>query len=574
MRADAPSASDEAASDVRSTLRRFGVQRVRPWLAEALAADGFERPSAIQEAAMPRIARREDVVIHAHTGSGKTLAFLVPLLSRLEPRTPLQLLLLAPSRELALQLAAQLESLVAPAPAASRLRLSLVVGGVAEGGELTQRRELEHRAGEVVVATVDALRRVLDVGRDDGFGGGRKLELRLASNLDAIVLDEVDALLPPPALRGQAVYRRKDWAKAGKDARRMARRKVGAAPLLRRIARALEVVGTERRRPPQIVGASATVSRGLLLQLREALDPDFVGRHTRDTRALRQLPAVVGVPERLLRRESAGRGVAGVGVPTELRHWIATSPAPQTPEGVAAALRTLQAETPARGALVVLPDREGVSLNAWIDALRRAGLAHAEPLHGAMGFPTPGAPMLGAKATPKLLRAYRQLGARDGDDDGAADAAADAPSRLLVTTEASCRGIDVRAIDIVLMLFCPNTADKYVHLAGRAGRGDAVPRPGTVLMLIEDDEARRVGMLTSQLQISVRRHAPLERELTEMWAMAAPAEEDGFEEDGFEAPFTMEEADELYRPKPSPKVEAPFTAEEADALYRIARSIK
>ena len=56
--------------------------------------------------------------------------------------------------------------------------------------------------------------------------------------------------------------------------------------------------------------------------------------------------------------------------------------------------------------------------------------------------------------------------------------------------------------------------------------------------------------------------------------MAAPAEEDGFEEDGFEAPFTMEEADELYRPKSPPKVEAPFTAEEADALYRIATSIK
>ena len=41
-------------------------------------------------------------------------------------------------------------------------------------------------------------------------------------------------------------------------------------------------------------------------------------------------------------------------------------------------------------------------------------------------FPTPGAPMLGAKATPKLLRAYRQLGARGGDDDGSADAATDA----------------------------------------------------------------------------------------------------------------------------------------------------
>ena len=211
MRADAP--SDERASDVRSTLRRFGVQRVRPWLAEALAADGFERPSAIQEAAMPRIARRVVVVIHAHTGSGKTLAFLVPLLSRLEPRTPLQLLLLAPSRELALQLAAQLSrsSRRRPPPRASASRSSSAASPRARA---PQRRELEHRAGEVVVATVDALRRVLDVGRDDGFGGGRKLG-PLASNLDAIVLDEVDALLPPPALRGQAVYRQ-GLGKAGR----------------------------------------------------------------------------------------------------------------------------------------------------------------------------------------------------------------------------------------------------------------------------------------------------------------------------------------------------------------------
>ena len=73
-------------------LRRFGVHRVRPWLAEALAAANFKQPSAIQAAAMPRLSKREDVVIHAPTGSGKTLAYLVPVLSRLEPRTPFQLL--------------------------------------------------------------------------------------------------------------------------------------------------------------------------------------------------------------------------------------------------------------------------------------------------------------------------------------------------------------------------------------------------------------------------------------------------------------------------------------------------
>ena len=67
---------------VAGTLRKFGVQRVRPWLAQALAAKGFSQPSAIQAAAMPLIARHANAVLHAETGSGKTLAYMVPLISR------------------------------------------------------------------------------------------------------------------------------------------------------------------------------------------------------------------------------------------------------------------------------------------------------------------------------------------------------------------------------------------------------------------------------------------------------------------------------------------------------------
>ena len=50
----------EAHEGVAVQLRRFGVQRLRPWLAEALAAANFSKPSAIQAAVMPRVARRED----------------------------------------------------------------------------------------------------------------------------------------------------------------------------------------------------------------------------------------------------------------------------------------------------------------------------------------------------------------------------------------------------------------------------------------------------------------------------------------------------------------------------------
>ena len=82
---------------------------------------------------MPLIARHANVVLHAETGSGKTLAYMVPLISRLEPRKPLQLLVLAPSRELALQLAAQVDDLLSPE---SGLSLSLVVGGVAGSNQM------------------------------------------------------------------------------------------------------------------------------------------------------------------------------------------------------------------------------------------------------------------------------------------------------------------------------------------------------------------------------------------------------------------------------------------------------
>lgn len=120
--------------NVSGVLKRFGVQRVRPWLAHALAAAGFERPSAIQAAAMPAIARHADVVVHSATGSGKTLSFLVPLLSRLEPGVPMQLLLLSPSRELALQTAATVERLVG-APDGGGGRGGSGSGGSGSGGD-------------------------------------------------------------------------------------------------------------------------------------------------------------------------------------------------------------------------------------------------------------------------------------------------------------------------------------------------------------------------------------------------------------------------------------------------------
>ena len=160
---------DDSAADVRP--RRFGGQRVRPWLAEALRAANFVEPTPVQAMAMDLIAHHQDTVIHSATGSGKTLAFLVPLLSRLDAGVPLQLLVLLPSRELALQVAYEIHQLLV---AESQLNLALVIGSASGTAQLQRQlvREVDSRRAEVLVATPEALSRVLGLRRSGAGGGG------------------------------------------------------------------------------------------------------------------------------------------------------------------------------------------------------------------------------------------------------------------------------------------------------------------------------------------------------------------------------------------------------------------
>ena len=72
----------------------------------ALRAKGYTTPSPIQAQAIPVVIEGKDVIASAQTGTGKTAAFALPLLERLESgqKTP-QALVLAPTRELAMQVA-------------------------------------------------------------------------------------------------------------------------------------------------------------------------------------------------------------------------------------------------------------------------------------------------------------------------------------------------------------------------------------------------------------------------------------------------------------------------------------
>src|SRR3712207_451308 len=88
---------------------------------------GFTEPFAIQRLVIADVLAGRDVLAKSPTGSGKTLAFGVPLLDQLDPRAPRpSALVLAPTRELATQIAAELNDVAR----ARRVFLATVYGGV------------------------------------------------------------------------------------------------------------------------------------------------------------------------------------------------------------------------------------------------------------------------------------------------------------------------------------------------------------------------------------------------------------------------------------------------------------
>lgn len=138
---------------------------------------GYETPSPIQRATIPTLLSGRDVVGMAQTGTGKTAAFALPILERLDVsrKTP-QALVLAPTRELALQVAEAFESY---ATRMKGVHLLPVYGGQGYGVQLSALRRGVH----IVVGTPGRVMDHLAKGTLD------------LSELDYLVLDEADEML-------------------------------------------------------------------------------------------------------------------------------------------------------------------------------------------------------------------------------------------------------------------------------------------------------------------------------------------------------------------------------------------
>jgi ATP-dependent RNA helicase RhlE len=149
-------------------------------LLRAIDEQGYVAPTPIQIAAIPAILRGEDVRACAQTGSGKTAAFALPILQRVmrsrESKPHMQALILAPTRELAMQIGDEFRAYARYAP--SSLRIVTVFGGVSINPQM-----IALRSGvDIVVATPG---RLLDLVDNNA--------LRLNS-VGTLVLDEADKL--------------------------------------------------------------------------------------------------------------------------------------------------------------------------------------------------------------------------------------------------------------------------------------------------------------------------------------------------------------------------------------------
>lgn len=158
-----------------TTFKELGLQQE---LLDAVEILGFEQPTQIQKEAIPQILENQnDLIALAQTGTGKTGAFGLPSLQKIDVTIPqVQLIILSPTRELAIQIAKDLKSFT---KRLKKIRSVAVYGG---SDYRTQIKALQNGA-QVVIGTPG---RTLDLIKK------RKLDV---SNIRTVVLDEADEML-------------------------------------------------------------------------------------------------------------------------------------------------------------------------------------------------------------------------------------------------------------------------------------------------------------------------------------------------------------------------------------------
>jgi superfamily II DNA/RNA helicase len=160
------------------TFKEFGLDES---LLEGIEASGYEIATPVQEQVIPLILDGKDIIASAQTGTGKTAAFLLPIINRLlasRHEDTVNALVIVPTRELAVQIAQNLEGLAYFTPISS-----IAVYGGGDGSNFSTEKQALSRGADVVICTPGRMIAHLNMGY-----------VRL-TGLQYLVLDEADRML-------------------------------------------------------------------------------------------------------------------------------------------------------------------------------------------------------------------------------------------------------------------------------------------------------------------------------------------------------------------------------------------
>jgi superfamily II DNA/RNA helicase len=149
-------------------------------IVNSLQAMGFDKPTPIQEQAIPIILDNHDIIGCAQTGTGKTAAYLLPVIQHIIDSSPqhINTLIIAPTRELALQIDQQMEGFAYFTPVSS-----IAIYGGRDGASFVREKEALTKGADIIITTPGKFLQHLNLGYVD------------LSQLRHFILDEADRML-------------------------------------------------------------------------------------------------------------------------------------------------------------------------------------------------------------------------------------------------------------------------------------------------------------------------------------------------------------------------------------------
>ncbi|RUO96864.1 P-loop containing nucleoside triphosphate hydrolase protein [Jimgerdemannia flammicorona] len=440
----------------REILKRNYISHVRPVGQTALLAAtssgritwrNTSKNFKMQQTLIPGILSGRDIFLRDQTGMGKTLGITLALLSqsRLRKKPTVTNLLIAPNRELAMQVEQWVRRMVTPEHAeTSRIKRIIQVlvsgdGAVAQDEIAKQKADLAAQVPHIVVGTPS---RVLEILRSGALD---------VSGLRTMVVDEADQALRLP--------------KRFATEREIRNRQMHPKPAEQLIGLVFDKAGVRREKKLQLVISSATLNRPLRYFLadkdkgwiRDALFIDATNSTSAPAQITHHCLVVsAGSIRNINAASDEGLGgddiqsaAAGTGT-AEDEDWWEEYPADESfgddddrmLEGVATAC---ELEGVRRGLVFV---NNNTSIPKFIGRLKEHGVEAKE-----------------------LITSFAE---------GAADRK---PATLLVATEHTARGVDLPDVSHVFILGIPSSATSYLHMAGRTGR---MGREGKVVTFVRE----------------------------------------------------------------------------------------